>query len=339
MAEALEILTDDSARDLAAKTTTSVSLLQITAANRSKRRNAARLLAAVGKRLGRPLLSLASTELQSDVFDKIKESIDEMVVTLKQEAKDEVKQKDWCTEKINDNERGTAAAYDKKKRLENKKSDVEAAITKLNDELEVQTKELVDTQLEMHTATENREMESKEYTQTISDQRAMGEILTKALARLKEFYSKKSALLQASRGEQEPPASFKPYEDKSPAAGGVVGMLKQIVKESHETQKHAIFDNIQAQMAYEEFMRGANKSIHMLQKSINDKKEEKAQADADSERIDADLRQNLEDLEALDAVKHELQGTCSFLLENFDHRAEARTQEIDALNEAKNIMG
>jgi len=332
--EAVKILTDDDARDLAAKTTSSASFLQTSIS--STRSRVAKALREAGKKFGNPQLSLLALTLKSDVFAKIKQSIDQMVAQLKVEQKDEVKHKDWCREQLQQLELDETEKYDHKGKQETKKADLAAKIAKLVDEIKAANNEITDTQIEMKSATENREKESKEFTTIIADQRAMHTILGKALGKLKAFYGKK-ALLQKSQQMPEQPAGFEPYK-KQGGSGGVVGMIEGIMKECAETQKHAIFDNHESQMAYEEFMMEANKSVLALRKSINDKTAERSEADADTARNDADLQQTMKDLEALSDYSKEIHGQCDFVMNNFKQRQDARVQEMDALNEAKMIM-
>merc|ERR1719310_78345 len=133
-----------------------------------------------------------------------------------------------------------------------------------------------------------------------------------------------------------PPPSFEPY--KKAGGGGVVAMIEGIIAEAHHVEKHAISDNNDSQLAYEEFMKDSNKAISMLRKQITDQTQEKAVADAEMERTKADLSQNLKDLEALDSMKQEIHIDCDFVLKEFESRQDARTEEIDALNEAKFML-
>jgi len=54
--------------------------------------------------------------------------------------------------------------------------------------------------------------------------------------------------------------------------------------------------------------------------------------------VKADLVQNFKDLEALNDVSNNVHSDCDFVLKNFEQRQADRTNEMDALNEAKAMM-
>lgn len=115
-------------------------------------------------------------------------------------------------------------------------------------------------------------------------------------------------------------------------------MIEGIIAESKHVEMHAISDNNDSQLAYEEFMKDSNKEIKMLRKQITDQTAQKAADDADFESVKADLVQNFKDLEALDGMTKEAHVDCDFVLKNFDQRQSSRINEMDALNEAKAMM-
>merc|ERR1719301_243573 len=86
--------TDDDARDLFKKTLPSPSLLQVTD-TRDIRDSALQALSGVqnSQKLGFIELALMGKKVS---FDKVIKMMDDMVVLLKEEQKDDEKQKEWC---------------------------------------------------------------------------------------------------------------------------------------------------------------------------------------------------------------------------------------------------
>merc|ERR1719379_562721 len=190
----------------------------------------------------------------------------------------------------------------------------------------------------MMKASENRKLENKDFQTTISDQRATQAILEKAVARLGEFYNKKAALVQeAAPGEalSAPPAQ-KTYAKGN--GGGAMAMIQDVIKESKELETQAIADEQTAQAAYEGFIKDSNKLITANQESIANKSGAKAEADEALALAHGDLKTTIADILALDEVAKNLHGQCDFLLKNFEERQSKRSQEIDALNQAKAIF-
>merc|ERR1719465_252754 len=132
----------------------------------------------------------------------------------------------------------------------------------------------------MTRASEDREAENAEFQQTVADQRAAQQILTMALNRMKEVYGfaqvRASAPTDPGAEAPPPPEDFKEYKQNE-GGNGVIGMIQSVIDESKETETDAIRSEGDANAAYEEFMKNANKSLKALIKSVADKKEKAAQ--------------------------------------------------------------
>jgi len=289
-------------------------------------------------KLNKPKLMMLAASMKSDVFDKMKENVDKMIAKLQQDGKDEVKFRDYCIEELHQNGLATDEKYHEKSNLDTKHADLEASIKRMTDEIEAAKADVAGMQIQMKKAAETREQESKDYTLIIADQRATVDVLSKAVSHLQAFYNRKSALLQTThkKAGQAPPPAFQPYVKAG--GGGVVAMIKAIITDSQHCVKMAYADNQQGQLAYEEFMRDLNKSVHSLRKQITDQTQQLAEDDADMARTKEDLVQNLKDLEAVDSLKQSTHIQCDFVLKNFEQRQESLTQEIDSLYQAKAMM-
>jgi len=248
------------------------------------------------------------------------------------------KKRDYCIEELHKLTLQTDDEYHEKSNLETKQADLEASIKKLTEEIAAANAQVTETQIQMKKSSEVREQESRDFTVVIADARATQEILGKAVAKLNEFYARKAALLQvtARRAGQAPPPGFEPY--KKAGGGGVVAMIEGIIAESRHVETHAVSDNNDSQLAYEEFMKDSNKEIKMLRKQIADQTAQKSADDADLASVKADLVQNFKDLEALNDMDQEVHTDCDFVLKNFEQRQSSRINEMDALNEAKAMM-
>merc|ERR1719230_1683497 len=110
------------------------------------------------------------------------------------------------------------------------------------------------------------------------------------------------------------------------------------MNDSKKTENDAINAEDSAQNAYENFMKDSNKMIIQTTKMINDMTEAKAKAKSDLTMAKTDFKQTMGELEGLNNQAGDLHKSCDYLLKNFDLRQQARAAEIDALNEAKNIL-
>jgi len=335
VSEALNILTSDDAKDL--MFFQKASFRRVTKKTNEALR--ARVVAALEKAQS-PTVSVLAIMAKTDVMAKVKEAIDNMVVELKKQQKDEVAKKDFCVEELYQNERQTTQKYELKADLETKIADLTALIGELTDGIQAAASEVASNQIAMKEAAEDRQKANQEFQQTITDQQATQAILQKALDRLKKFYIKKgTGFVQISKSSQQapPPGLSKGYK-KSGGANSVMQMIGSIISESEIVEKDAMEDEQAAQTAYEQFVKDTNDGNTKLNKEITVKTEQKAKADEDLAAAKADLMANHGALEKLSEVAGNLHFQCDFTLKNFDHRQAARIQEMDALNQAKAIL-
>jgi len=329
VAEAMEILTGDAARDLLLKFV-QVSSLKQTRINASRER-AAKYVLAIAKKLNKPQLSQLAVKLRLDAFTKVKESIDEMVAALKKTQSDEVKKKDFCNQEFHENEMKTTEKNNLKEDLKQALEDLETSKGTLADEIAVLKDQIAETHTEMKRAAEIRLQENKEFQITITDQKATQEILAKAVDRLKAFYAKESFLQVGKKGAQ-------PGYKKNAGASSVMSMIESIIEESKQEEQDTIKAENDANAAYNEFNSDASASVENMSKSMNNKAEELAKVDQNHAKATGQLRATEADLLALLKYVSELHGTCDYLLKYFDVRQTKRSEEIEALQQAKAIF-
>merc|ERR1719159_888204 len=327
VSETIGILTSDEANDAFTK---SMSFMQRTSKRSSARREqASQLLRQASKKFKSvQLLNLASSA-RLDAFGKVIEQISATVDVLKQEQKDEVKDKDFCISELNANERETAKYTDQKEALDQKITDLTASIAELTESIATLKQEVTDTQVGMMKATEVRKAENADFNEVVADQRATQAILKKALDRLKETYG----FMQ--EGESQP--EQKTYA-KSAGGGGAVAMIEEIVTESKDLEMKALGDEQASQAAYEGYVKDGNKAITAATTDIANKADAKAKADAALAEATGDRKSTIDTLLKLGEMAAEVHNQCDFLLKNFEARQSARTEEIDALNQAKQIF-
>jgi len=341
VSKALAILSSDDAHDLFSKTLGFVQSKATAQAmtGSARRAKASSVLAAAALKFQNPRLSALAVRVRLDAFTKVKKAIDDMITDLAKQKEDEIKHKDWCVDEMNTNERTTEMK-------ERDRDDLNARIEDLNSTLEALTKaietlkaEVAEMQVQLKRAGEDREKENKEFQTTVADQRATQKLLNAALNVLKGVYDKKAASLAQAHAEfgQAPPPGFKTYK-KSEGAGGVMGMIQQIINDAKAMEAEAIRDEEDAQKAYEDFVKDTNKSIEEKNLEITNKGESKAKAENDKVEANKELESVMTDLEVLANESADLHSECDFILKNFEIRQSARDQEIEALKQAKAIL-
>jgi len=334
--KALSVLSSDDAHDLFTKTF-NPSFVQ-EEMHSERRDEASKLLSAVAQKVQNPRLATLAVRVRLDAFTRVKKAIDDMVAQLTKEKQDEIKHKDFCVDEFNTNELQTEKKERAKSDLTAKIEDLENTIKSLTDAIDTLKSEVAEMQVQMKRAGEDREKENKEFQATVADQRATQKLLTAALNILKGFYAKKAAFVQVEQpAGPPPPPGFEAYK-KNAAAGGVMGMIQQIINDAKAMEAEVIRSEEDAQKAYEDFVKDTNGSIEAKSKDIVNKSESKAKAEADLVEAKEDKEAVMLELEQLANYKAELHSSCDFVLKNFEIRQTARDEEIEALKQAKAIL-
>merc|ERR1719359_1250157 len=339
VSEALAILSSDDAHDTFTRTFNFVQVRVKARMTRKNRDKVSALLFKAAKANGNPRLAALAARVRLDAFTKVKAAIDEMIAALLKEKADEIKHKDFCTEGLNTNERETELKQRDIEELEAKISDLTTQIDELTKSINTLESEIAEMQTQLKRAGEDREMENSDFQTTVADQRATKELLNKALDVLKPIFAKK--FLQVSARQEPagppPPPGFKEYK-QSAGAGGVMGMMEQIIRDTETLEAEAIKAETDAQKAYETYVKDTNKSIEEKTRSITEKTGEKADADADKVAAEEAKETAMNEAQQLANENADLHKSCDFTLKNFDIRQEARDQEVEALRQAKAIL-
>jgi peptidoglycan hydrolase CwlO-like protein len=334
--EALSILSSDDAHDTFTRTFNFVQLRK----TEKSRDQAEKMLYAAAAKFGNPRFSALASRVRLDAFGKLVDDIDGMVKDLKKQKADQVKQKDFCVESLHKNEMAQDRKKNEIEKLDAKIADLTSLIDELTKSIAQLTAEVAEMQVQLKRAGEDREAENADFQTVVSDQRATQGILTNALNVLKAVYDKK-AFVQ-TRAKQEPagpppPPGFKKYEQSS-GAGGVLGMLQQIIADAKQLEADAIKAESDAQKAYETVVKDTNASIEEKNRDITNKSSEKANAEADKTAAEEGKETAMNEQQQNKNEEADLHKSCDFVLKNFDIRQAARDQEVEALRQAKAIL-
>merc|ERR1719428_167140 len=115
-------------------------------------------------------------------------------------------------------------------------------------------------------------------------------------------------------------------------------MIEKLVGEAQTMTKDAKQGESEAQAAYEQNVADTNDSVAALEKEVVTKTKNKAKATKAKLQTGADIVDTVKELEGLHKYNGELHGDCDYVQKNFMVRQEARAQEIEALQQAKQIL-
>jgi len=332
VSETIEILTADEARDAMSGT---YNFLQKSAATVSKNRQmAAKALRAAAAKHSDPRLSVLATSVELDAFTKVKKAIDDMIATLKQQMADEVKKTDYCRSELQENEMSIAKTSDEKASLEAHSAKLSEDIKALEDAIAAAKAEIEQLRVNLQRAGEDRLAANIDFQKTVVDQTMTVEVLKKALARLSKFYDE--SLLQKN-AKQTPPVPQMEYKKKS-GSGGVMQMIEKLIQEAKELIADSKKEEQSAQAGYEATVADTNDSVAALQAEVTSKTKAKVAATKEKRETDEDIADAEGELDGLNKYNGELHADCDYVLKNFDVRQKARGEEIEALQQAKQIL-
>lgn len=313
-----------------------VSLVQLgSAQERSKLKNrVAEFLQSRGTSLSSKVLSLAAVEIAGSPFTKVIQMVKDLIARLEEEAEAEAGHKAFCDEELHKN----------KKKRDLKSSEVavlEAKIEQLDAEIKQLAKhiaELVQAQAEltaaMLEATKNREVEKEENEATIKDAKEALVAVDAALAVLKEFYAKQGAFLMLKKQVPEMAA----YKGQQGSTGGVIGMIEVISSDFARLKAETESNESQAQKEYDEFTKVSKADKESKHKEEFDKTLLKDKKEFDMDMADKDRAASQEELDFALDYYGKLKSQCIEVKVSYEERSKRRQEEIDALNQAYNIL-
>merc|ERR1719379_1320431 len=224
-----------------------------------------------------------------------------MVVTLKQEQKDDDAKKEYCGKEFDTSD-------DKQKELERTIADLETSIDETKDTIErlaVEIEALDDTikalDKSVAEATEQRKEESEEYTGFMAGNTAAKELLGMVKNRLQKFYNPKlykpppaaASFVQIRAHTQKkqeigPAPSAEFGGSKGEEGQGVIHMLDMMVEEIDKEMTVAEAEEKDAQEDYEKMMKDSADKRAEDSKTMTDKESAKAQMEAELEQHKSD---------------------------------------------------
>jgi len=295
--------------------------------------------------------------------------IDDMVVLLGKDQKDDDKQKGFCEDELEKATDEESAAKEKKTSIEATISESKDAISEAIDAIATLEQDVKDLDKAVAEATEQRKEEHAEFLETQQLNEAAIQLIGKAKNRLQKFYnptmykappkkemSMEEKIMQAgsfaeiqSHSEfdevlasdvappQAPDADFGTYK-KSEKSAGVMGLMDMMVNELESDMKDGEYEEKTSAEDYKELMSNSQATRQANTKSITEKNGAKAQMEGKLTDLEGTLTATNRDLSDIAGTLQDLHSACDFLLQNYDLRKEARTNEVESLKNAKAIL-
>jgi len=135
-----------------------------------------------------------------------------------------------------------------------------------------------------------------------------------------------------------PPATWDAYKKKDGKSNGVIALMEMLAKELDGDLTEATHEEETSQKDYETLMSTSQEQRAQAVKSITGKEASKADLDVKIENTKEQQTSQEAELMNVNGYIAQLHSSCDFLLENFDMRKAARSNEIDSLVNAKAVL-
>jgi len=310
-------------------------------------------------------------------FDKIIGMIDEMLALCLEEQSDDTSKKSNCEvemDKTEDEfknlERGIA---DLGKALEEAKG----TTASLSEEIKALIDGIKALDKQVSTATENRKAENAEYKESMSDAIASKKLLEMAGNRLAKFYTpdlyvapkvemSEEQRIAVNFGTEDapeapvalfaqvrahaiasddssgappiPPATWQAYQASREGHGGVMELLNMLKTDLDTEITKMEVQEKNAQADYESFIADSAAKRTTDTTALGDKESTRSDLNVAIEKMLLDEKSGKTEAYAKAVTLRDLHVECDWLLSSYDLRKEARTGEVDSLNDAKVVL-
>jgi len=374
LADTIKVLNDDDALELFKKTLPSAgsSFMHLKVSKSAMQQKALKALENVRRSPGLDLLEVA-LKGGKEGFGKIIKMIDNLTIELKKQQRDDDSKQVYCKSELDKAEDKAKGLANDVSDLETAIDDVTESIGTLKVEIEALSDGIRALDKEVADATENRRAEHEDFKSNYASNAAAVDLLKFAKNRLNKFYNpslyKPPPKRDLSEDEQivismggtlaptaapggiagtgiglvqaappPPPEADLAYKTKGEESQGVIRMIDLLVNDVETEMQEAKLEEKDGQGGYEKFMQDAGAKRAEDSKSMTDK--EAALADSSDLLIsnkEALKNKNFQRMETGKFIGG-LHADCDWLLKYYDMRKEARTNEIDAMAKAKDVL-
>ncbi|CAE7215559.1 unnamed protein product [Symbiodinium pilosum] len=300
-----------------------------------ERQKLSEVLLKVGQKHDLRLVTLA-LRIKIDSFEAVKKAIENMTVALEKEQKNEVKHRDYCSDQLANNKADIQDKNNTKQKQGADEMQLQAEIKATTDEAAALQSEVDELLAQVKLASQNREKENGEFQSLILEQREKKSALQQALAVLKDLYASQGASFVQATAPGEP-EGFGAYE-KASGGKGVLATIQSVIGDTEALSAEAAEAEKTAQTSYEDFAAETEDSVKLKQEGIEKLNAEKAKQEVQLAETSDAKRLTAAEIAQLLKSKEQLHESCDFLLSQFNVRQKARSEELQALERAKDVL-
>merc|ERR1719263_1861391 len=293
-------------------------------------------------------------------FDDVIKMLDDMVVLLGKHQTEDEKQKTYCEDEFDKAADEEAAAKTKLTQTDAKLAEMTDSIGTLMEDISALEASIAALDKSVADATEQRKEEHAAYVEQMQMNEAAMGLVEKAKNRMQKFYNptlykappktentmeekiiEAGTFVQMRRSDVAPPPAPEmpsgPVQ-KNAKSAGVIGMMDTIIKDLGNDMKDMEYEEKTAQSDYAELMADSQEARAGDTKALTGKTTTKAEVEDTLMATKETRSSTATDLKQVGTVIQDLHAACDFIMQNFDLRKEARTNEIEGLKNAKAVL-
>jgi len=310
-------------------------------ASRVPRDKAFKMIATVAAKSKSLRLAALAASIKTRRFTEVLTQIDKILVTMKAEEQTDVERRDNCiTERHELNEENARDKHNVKV-FEGKVAKKERMIEKNNVSLAEIAETVRVTEKELAELSEQRLKENQDFIAAKEDDETAIGVLDEVLAKLSAFHGN-DALMQEPTFEvsqdQAPEAKFSDKDNRKKESHGIIHILQMIQEDLKNEIAFGIKDEAAAQAAFEKQKDAIEKLLDALSKKTISLDESNAARSGEIDEEETNIINKELEIEATNEELAGLKEGCDWLMENFHKRADKRSDEIAALNNARGIL-
>jgi len=308
-------------------------------------------------------------------FGKVVSMIDNMVASLKTEQQDEEHKKEYCEGQFDFTDDQKKSLERKIADIGTAMEDAKEGMATLADEISALKVGIAALDKSVSEATSQRATEAAAHKALVASNTAAKELIMFAKNRLQKFYNPKlhkaaaerelsegdriyennggvipteapggiantgiATFLQLREAPAPPPEVAAAYVKKSEGSAGVMSMMDLLVKDLDKELTEADKEEAIAKKEYEALMSESAAKRTQDSTSLTEKEAARAELESSLQAAKGDKKAAAKELMGTMKYIFALKGECDWLLQQFDVRKEARSDEVDSLLRAKAVL-
>jgi predicted nucleic acid-binding Zn-ribbon protein len=300
------------------------------------------------------LSRIAAIAKAGGYFDEVIGSIDEMIVLLRREEKEDIAHRDRCEGAQNKNKIDSEDLQTTIDKADAKIKTMEHSEKQLTQDISTLEIDIKATENDLEQRLAMRNQEKRQFEKSLKDDQNAFNLVEKAIVTLMKFYDRNKIEMSGMVLAQKQPKEYTVDADKAPetvwdAKGasysgrqsenvGIVAILKMIGEDIKHEMDKAREEDAANQEEYDK-ERGAMVKTRDAQLATK-RATEKELAEMQGKILDTQEFRDGKDneLKAEGQLKTAIYADCSWVETEFDNRADARKKELDGLQAAKGYL-